>query len=423
MVRERNFGQKFPRGITIAQQVGNQLGETDASWVHPYPNTSGTSINEIVYASGQPLCLAPAWDFTKDIPCVYVGRENWTTGIQVLRQESDGLSSESVTLNFNEGTEYAEAIVSEGTHFYVMTRGHSSGNVYFYRFSADSTINPVPVWSTSDSGSYFKSQGRNGMCIAGDFLAYVRTNRAAGTNMIRLIRKLDAGEFREGQGNSTGLPANYLVGQNIVSNGDNVFFEMYDAIGSNNIFLCGADIADPTQATGPGGAWARNELYITGGTLTGDVVFDGRLVHASSANGLIGTYDWVTDLWTNTGIWHLTNAKDPPLRMEHTSMAYDGFYAWVMYENAGMSSNYDSFIAPVRVSDTGIGHDLGVTPIEISIPVIPEITVGSPGMSSPSTERTKMIYSDNALWIIPLLADSPAGDTKIIRLPNLRERR
>jgi hypothetical protein len=422
MIRERNLAQRVPPVISIAQQIGQRYGEENASWVHPYANYSGTNVNEVSFSANQPLCIAPAWDYTRDVPCVYVGREDWNTGLFRLRQSSQGIVEDFITLNFNESTEYVESVVSDGPFFYVMTLGHSSGDAYFYRFSADS-LNPVPAWSTSDGGSNFKSGGRNGMCIAGDFLAYVRTNVAAGNNVIRLIRKADAGEFRQGGGNSTSLPSTYVVGQNIVSNGDNVFFEMYDAVGSSNLFLCGANIADPTQATGPTGAWTKKELYITSGTMSGDLVFDGRLVHASSANGLIGTYDWTSNTWDTNGIWHLSNAKDPPLRMEHTSMAYDGFYAWVMYENDGMSSNNDSFIAPVRVSDTAIGHDLGVIPIEISIPVIPEISVGPPSSPSPSTERTKMCYSDNALWIIPLLADSPAGDTKIIRLPNLRERR
>jgi hypothetical protein len=253
IIRERNMAQKFSRAISKEQQVAGRFGDQYASWVHPYPNHYGDSVNVRTYFGNQPICVAPAWDYTNDVACVYVGRDGWNTGIESHRQASTGIEIDTINLTFNEGTEYVEAIVSEGEYFYVMTLGHSSGDAYFYRFSAN-PLSPTPAWSTSDAGSNFKTKGRNAMCIAGDFLAYLRTDLNATDDVVRLIRKVDAGEFRQGTGNMGTLPGTYWTGHSIVSNGTSVFFAAYDGISTGNVYLVGADIADPDLATYPSGS-------------------------------------------------------------------------------------------------------------------------------------------------------------------------
>jgi hypothetical protein len=103
-------------------------------------------------------------------------------------------------------------------------------------------------------------------------------------------------------------------------------------------------------------------------------------------------------------------------------MAFDGFFNWVLFEYQGLISLNNAFISPLRCAETSIDYVVEDVPFEMKAPNTPEIMIGPPQPGDPVTYRTKMVYSDNALWVIPLLQDSPAGDTALIRIPNIRDR-
>lgn len=424
LIRNRNYSQHHAAGINISDQVAGLTYARD--WLHPYSpvNTYAST------AGGQLICLCPAWDYTRNMPCVYLGVYGVSTGIYALRNDDDGsIAEEFIPLSFNDPVnEYVEALVSEGDAFYVMTAGHPSGNVYFYRFSAN-PLSPTPVWSTTDAGTNFNlGFGQNAMCIADARLAYVRTNAAIGSQVIRLIRKGDGLSPTAGDGNAAGLGANYRISPGIVSNGTssgNVFFLAYDTTGSGNNFLCGANIANPTVATIPSvGSWTRKEIAFTGVPGGGDLIHDGELVHALTVNGKVASFYWATDTYdvNNKAAFDFYDAQNPPTRLEHASFAYDGFYGWALLEYDGDANSNNAFVAPVRLGDSAIDTPSADAPLILQAPNNPRIMIGEPRPVNPVTYQTKMVYSDNCLWMLPRINTSGPSFI-LLRVPNIRARR
>lgn len=424
LIEERNYSQRHAAGISIGDQVAGLTYSRD--WLHPY-----SPINTHAFPSpGQPICLCAAWDYTLNRPCVYVGSTGVSSGIYTVRNGDDGSIVQGfIPLFFNDNVnEYPEAIVSEGDAFYVMTGGHTSGNVFFYRYSAN-PLSPIPIWSTSDAGSQFNlGLGQNAMCIAESFLAYVRTNTPIGSQAIRLIRKSDAGAFTQGDGNATGLSTSYYVSPGIVSNGTssgNVFFLAYHSSGSSNVFLCGANIANPTVATIPTvGSWTRKEIAFTNYAGGGELVHDGELVHGIVANGKIASFYWAADIYdvNNKAAFDFYDSPNPPTRLKHASLAYDGLYGWALLEYEGDANGNNAFVAPVRLGDSAIDTPSADAPYILQFPNNPRIMIGEPRPANPVTYQGKMVYSDNCLWILPRINTSPVSYT-MLRLPNIAARR
>lgn len=422
---ERNYQQRFAHTIPIGNQVSGQLGDP-YNVVHPY-----ASLNEFSLVAGNPICICPAWDYSVDRPCVYIGVDGYS-GIVRVRNISTGLYVQNLPLSFLEGTEYVESIVSEGDAFYVMTKGHSSGNVYFYRFSAN-PFSATPVWSSGYSGGAFLSLGRNGLCIAGDWLATVLTGITLPTGpLVRLIRKSDAGATAQGSGNAGSLSAGYRPGWGITSNGISIFFSMFDPTVANRLYLCGADVSNPAQATYPAGgagpyAWSPQPLEGTAAVNvgSGDLVYDGRLVHILSTNGHIGSYEHEYNVWaaSNKAIWKFEYAKTPIDEQEHASMCFDGFYGYTLLEYDGASNINNSFISSVRLADTSIDRSSTEYPFILKPPNCPQIMLGPPRPQNPVTYLTKMVHSDNSLWILPRIKLPAYTGTTLIRLPNTWARR
>lgn len=428
LIHAHNFTRKYANGIGINDQTAQNFLAWDAA--HPY---SASNSQNLPYGS-QPTCICPGWNFYDNRAGVWVGFQDDTREAWLVTQDTQGfVSGLPFLLEFNEISEYCEALVCEGDALYVMTMGHSSGDVYFYRFS----INPysaTPIWSTSDSGSFFKNQGRSCLCIAGDWIGYIRTNVAlsggAGTEFLRLIRKSDAGAFRQGHGNTNSLASTYYPGWSMVANGDSIFYGVYDPTNSAYVHLGGADIDNLNVANYPGGLWFSHQIEGTapGGVVrigAGDLVHDGQLVHISTTNGLIASYNWDTDSWQslNTAQWQCANAKEDHDRQEHASMCYDGFNAWILVEHNGAFSSNNAFVSRAPVSQNSIDDPSGNLPFQLKPPFAPEMMLGPPKPSGPVTSLTKIAYADEALWVLPYISATPTTGTNFIRIPYVDGRR
>jgi len=420
LVQERNYKQHMASGILITDQCAQRFYNRD--WLHPY-----SAVNTYTFLSGnQPHCMCPGWDYSRNRPCIFVGLMDEDGVYRVFNEDGGGIGAEFINLGFlNTSLEYPEALVCEGDALYVMTFGNPSGNMYFYRFPMN-PFSSTPTWSTSHTGSNFKTGlGENAMCIAGDWLVYLLSNLPLGNNTIRFIRKSDAGAFQQGEGNGLALGSNYQVTPSLVSNGTEVFFQATDNTATFHNYLCGCDVSNPANATTPLGAWTAKVLNGTIIGRGGDLIYDGHLVHCLSANGHVGSYNWHRNVWPllNDAMWQYASAKITagPTRQNHANFAFDGFYGWALLEFDGEDADNQAFISPCRLGDTAIDYNTSNIPIALQAPW-PEIMLGEPKSADPVNYLTKMIYSDNCLWIIPRIKTAPVGTT-LLRLPDIRSRR
>ena len=418
LLNERNFWQRFAPSLSIERQVSGQF-EGAHNITHPYSELNA------IQNTDNPVCICPAWDYSVNRPCVYVGFVDIKTGIRSYRNDDTGnIIVTDIPLDFGSVTEYPEAIVSEGEAFYVMTKGATPNAAKFYRFSAN-PMSSTPVWTWTDTETKFRPM-RNSMCIAGDYLAYLRTDVSPTGDLVQLVRKSDAGAGFTGNGNATGLGSTYRAGWSIVSNGQSVFFPVYDSAGIDEVYLCGADISNPTVATYPGGSWARKML---GGSKpnvgSGDVIFDGQLVHTADTRGYIWAYNWNKDSWNinDAAQWHLANAKYSPDRQEHLSMCFDGLRGYVLAEFDGLNNSNNAFVSPVNLADSSLDAQASDTPYEVNPPSTSQIMIEEPLPADPASYHTRIVYSDNSLWLLPQVNAISAVKNTIIRIPNIWARR
>jgi hypothetical protein len=420
IIHDRNMATRFDAVISIGDQVSRNFQTYDAA--HIYKAGRNAFVDNLLNA----ICVG--WHYDTQRECVLLGKAITSNITRVRNDDEFNLLSESLVFTFNEASERPEAMVSEGDTLYVMTLGHSSGDAYFYRFSIN-PFNATPIWSTSDTGSFFKNRGRSCLCIAGDWLAYLRTNVEidTGTDVIRMIRKSDAGAFRQGMGNILGV-SGFYTGWSLVANADSLFYGAYNPTTVGAVKLGGADIANPNTANYPGGLWFGKDIGGTtpgGGVIVGagDLIYDGELVHISTTNGLIASYDWEADIWTASGAsnYRVSNALEDVAELEHAPFAYDGFNAWLLSELEGASGNdNNSIVTQVAVSNQTMDWS---GQLLLDIPAVSQIPLGRPRPSARITHLPKMVVADNSLWIMDNTIAEPTVEPNFWRIRNLSERR
>jgi hypothetical protein len=431
LLGERNLGQSHAAGISKADQVAGRF-EFDGvnripggqDWLHPY-----SSLNKYQFPAGfQPTCMAPAWDYTLDRPVVYVGCAGLNTGIYSVRNADDGtIAVEFIPLTFDEGGEFPEAIASEGDAFYILTAGKASTNYGIYRFSANPT-SPTKAWSTVETSSLFgpAGLGRNALIVADDtWVAFPCTGVAPGSNtLVRMVRKSDGAAANSGDGNAGGYVSSFRASPNICSDGIRLHFAIEQLLSpaTERILIGTADIANLAQATDGGGSpVVVKQIDGTEGLGCGSLIWDGALVHVLTAKGTVASLypDGNVYRTDSEPTWEFANAFQPQSETDHPSMCFDGLNAWVLLELDGIANDANAFISPLRVGDQSV--DLISTQV-LQSPDQAEIMIGWPKPGTSQTYDTKMVYSDNALWILPRIKSSPIG-LDLLRLPNLAARR
>lgn len=374
-------------------------------WVHPY-----SGYNAVSFGANNVINMCRGWNYTRGQEVIYAILEGDQTKVREIRNsptfEAFGSEDHSVTLDAP-GTETMEAICCDGPYVYILV-SEAGGFGKVYKFST----NP---WSPTKVASQVSTTlidttgvGRNKIIVANaSNIAWIGKGESTDSGKVIRIFSKDFVTVLSGRGNAPSS-ATYYPGTGLASDGSTVFFTVLStALG--NPLLCAANISDPTQATGLGGAFTAKTLG-SSTQIGGDVIYDGRHVSVIRNDGYIASFNKDIDRYKSLDFL-FENAK-LPTGEPFAKMIHDGFTAWSLMQHDGDDDSNNGFIAPFRPQEICLDHP--TTRIIQKKEFISSYTVVSVIMG-----EMRLEYADGCLWYNPRVGSS----THFYRLPNILNRR
>jgi hypothetical protein len=398
LIHRSNLRENHSGGTLTRQLI--EFGYQE--WMHPY-----APINTVNLANPA-LDMCRGYNYELRHASTFVVVDGYAGIVEVYNGDDSLIKTIDRPLVLDNGAEEIEAIVSDGTYLYAMTTGKPGFQATIYQFNC----NP---WSTTKNWSYDSvqafnqsGQGQNDIIFANpDWLAMPCTDQELGSGPMIFMLKTDGVSTRQGSGNAPALtgyePAHFLV-----SNQTNLFFVLED-VGNQVPRFCTADIADPTQGTGPGGALPTWITAGSGNISAGQLIFDGWLIHFALSNGRIYSYDWTNDHQhiESHASWGVTDVP-APLSIDAPPLVFDGLRAWTLSKYQGDAGDNSGFIVPINVAEEGLDDALTKNVSG------PRIMVTSPFPDTPAITKAKMIFSDNTLWF-----SINTSSNVLYRVPNI----
>lgn len=369
-------------------------------WIHGYSglNTYGFIPTE------KPIAMCRGWNYTKKRQCIYVVIQGDNTKIVELRNADDfTIEKEEHSVSIT-GT--IDAICCDGPYLYIL--GVNLGTARVTKIAT----NPWSATPVLEGGSPIlidtTNVGKNRIIVADStHIAFIgKDETCASAKIINVWTKAPFTNL-QGRGNAPNSATDW-PGTALCSDGATLFFTTTSTTGGNTL-LCAANIADPTQATGTGGAFT-NKVIGASPAKAGHTIFDGMHISVIRNDGYIASFNKDLDRYKNLD-FQFENAKSPD--EDFPKFVFDGFTAWAMFQHDGDDDSNNGFIAPFRPQEICLDHPTTRRAIQkkqfLSTYTAATVIMG----------ETRLEYSDGCLWYI-----KRAGVEQIVyRIPNILARR
>jgi hypothetical protein len=386
-------------GLSI-EDFCSDLNHPEDDWVHPY-----SSYNNYGFIPTEfPIYLCRGWNYTLKKPCIYVVIQGDNSKIVEIRNGDDfSIEREDHSVSIT-GT--IDAICCDGPYVYIL--GVNLGSARVTKIQT----NPWSATPVAEGGSPIlidtTNVGKNRIIVADSIrIAFVgKDEHCASAKVINVWNKTIGGNL-EGRGNAPNSATDF-PGTALCSDGFTLFFTTSSTTGGDTR-LCAANIADPTTATGSGGAFANTSIGASG-VKGGHTIFDGRHISVINDLGYVISFNKDVDRVRNLD-FRFENTKSP--NEAFPKFVFDGFTAWAMFQHDGDDDANNGFIAPFRPQGIMLDYPTGTMTLKKK-EFLSSFTDGATVMG-----ETRLEYSDGCLWYI-----KRAGDEQIIyRLPNILNRR